>query len=116
LPASSPISDEQVLLVYSDPSRLLEALEYYLIDKPGGRVEGPGSISMTPIGTFEFCLKNNTGLLVNPLASEHNLLVPHEHVKAFYLNWKESAKHAQNCFWVPNMTDEEEDFWQERGL
>ena len=43
-------------------------------------------------------------------------MIPFDQLKAFHAEWSRRGERQTAGFWIPNMTTEEEDFWQENGL
>jgi hypothetical protein len=60
-----------------------------------------------------WCVECRTGVLVNP--PEDAALIPFSQIEAFHREWKARGERQAAGFWIPNMTSEEEDFWQEHG-
>ena len=107
-PAEGEVEGLRYLLVFSDSTRveeLLAAIE-----------SAPPPISMPTIKAFPWSLDRpgSAGLLVNP--GEDAVLVPRDHVDYFYKEWRARQAGQPAGYWIPNMTGEEEDFWQEHGL
>jgi hypothetical protein len=101
-------ASSRYLLVFSDAARVEDLLD------------GTGStappISMPTIKAFSWSLDRpgTAGLLVNP--GEDAALVPRDQLDFFHTEWRARQADLPAGFWIPNMTDEEEDFWQEHGL
>ena len=107
-PAEGEVEGAHYLLVFSDAPRVEELT---------AAVESaPPPISMPTIKAFPWSLDRPglTGLLVNP--GEDAVLVPRDHVDHFYREWLARQASQPAGYWIPNMTNEEEDFWQEHGL
>jgi hypothetical protein len=96
------------LLVFSDAARVEELM--------AGIESAAPPISMPTIKAFPWTLDrpNVAGLLVNP--GEDAVLVPREHLAHFHQEWLARQAGQPVGYWIPNMTGEEEDFWQEHGL
>jgi hypothetical protein len=114
-PAESEIEGVRNLLVFSDTDRIEE-----LICKDGQFQTG-NPLPIITIATAEamaWCLEQRTtggaGLLVNP--GEDAFLLPMDQLEIFYAEWTSRGGPQASGFWIPNMTTEEEDFWQENGL
>jgi hypothetical protein len=107
-PAEGDVEGAHYLLVFSDAARVEELL--------AGTESAAPPISMPTIKAFPWSLDRpgGAGLLVNP--GEDAVLVPREHVEHFYQEWLARQAQQPAGYWIPNMTDEEEDFWQEHGL
>jgi hypothetical protein len=114
-PATALLEDALCLIIFSDGNRLQESMEN--LDEQSARknVQTTGLIGLPAQKAFQLCVDLQAGLLVNPLSGEDNFHVAAEPVKTFFEEWKASG-HLGTGFWVPSMTDEEEDFWQENGL
>ncbi len=107
-PAEGEIEGGRYLLVFSDAARVEELME--------GTKSAAPPISMPTIKAFLWSLERpgGAGLLVNP--GEYAVLVPRDRVEFFHQEWLARQAGQPTGFWIPNMTDEEEDFWQEHGL
>jgi hypothetical protein len=113
-PATTEIDGAPCLLVFSDTDRVLE-----LVQPPGGNSpEGPPVITMPMPAALHWTLaqapEKYAGLLIN--LGEDAVLVPLAQVKAFGRDWLEGQARQSSGYWIPNLTTEEEDFWQEHGL
>jgi len=109
--AEADLAGAACLLVFSDAGRVEE-----LIAGDGG-LSATGSLSLLTIptaGAMAWCVERRTGLLVNP--GEDAAMIPFEQVAAFHAEWSQRGGRQASGFWIPNMTTEEEDFWQEQGL
>jgi len=112
--AKTQIGTDLCLLVYSDISRIAELFQ------EGGRAQNPQKKEPLPVITIStaaamaWCVKCRMGLLVNP--GEDSALVPFAQVENFQAEWSQRGGRQASGFWIPNMTTEEEDFWQEHGL
>jgi hypothetical protein len=73
----------------------------------------PPTIAVAPEPALAWCVEQGLGLLINP-GSEGAALIPPTSVATFLAGWK--LRPAQAGFWIPNLTSQEEDFWQEHGL
>lgn len=64
----------------------------------------------------EFRAMGVTALLVNP--GDYAFTVELDAVESFDKAWRErrAAHPSARGFWIPNLTTEEEDFWQSHGL
>ncbi|MCE0497041.1 MAG: hypothetical protein LV481_03735 [Methylacidiphilales bacterium] len=112
-PADAGLDGSRHLLVFSDPDRIGELL-------PQGRDSaGPLPVIAIPVAAaMTWCLKRRAdgiaGLLVNP--GDDAFAVSLDHLAAFHREWtRRGARHASG-YWIPNLTTQEEDFWQEHGL
>jgi hypothetical protein len=108
--AKTTIEDETYLLVFSDITRIEEAL--------GDRRPEPGTplptISVDTAAAMAWSIECRTGLFLNP--PEDAALIPFDQLAAFHAEWKKRGARQASGFWIPNMTTEEEDFWQQHGL
>jgi hypothetical protein len=114
-PAETEIESARYLLVFSNPDRIEELL------RDGGQFQASAPLPVIAMATAEampWCVKQRAtggaGLLVNP--GEEAFLLPMDHLEAFHSEWENRAGRQAAAFWIPNMTTEEEDFWQEHGL
>jgi len=107
-PAEGEIEGRRYLLVFSSAEHIEEVT--------AGLESPPPPISMPTVKAFPWTLDRPgvDGLLVNP--GEDAALVPRDQVEHFHKEWLASQAALPAGFWIPNMTDEEEDFWQEHGL
>ena len=101
------------LLFFSDVTRLDELIRISGAVKHVPAGEPLPVISIPSAAALPWCVECQIGLLINP--SEDAVMIPYEQVNDFYLEWKERDTY-QTGFWIPNMTSEEDDFWQEHGL
>ena len=112
-PAQSEIEDAWNLVVFSDTDRLEE-----LVCEGGQFKTGDPLpiITMTTVQAMPWCLGQAgcAGLLVNP--GDDAFLLPMNQLEAFHTEWIARGGRQAAGFWIPNMTTEEEDFWQENGL
>jgi len=112
-PADADLNGARHLLVFSDSDRIEELL-------PQDRAaSGPLPVIAIPVeAAMTWCLDRRAdgiaGLLVNP--GEDAFAVPLDHLADFHREWtRRGARHASG-YWIPSLTTEEEDFWQENGL
>jgi len=111
-PAMAEIDGGRYLLVFSDTGRVEEMFE--------GREtsEVLPVISISTAKAMTWCLERGeegcSGLLVNP--GDYAALVPMTQLEYFLAEWKRRGEHLASGFWIPNITTEEEDFWQEHGV
>jgi hypothetical protein len=112
-PATSEVDGETVLLVFSDVDRVEEIAGQLGLDSPRG---APPVISIPSPEAPDWCLKTAAGgaLLINPGADA--ALVPGAELESFTREWKARDARRPSGFWIPHLTTEEEDFWQENGL
>ena len=112
--AKAAIAAEESVLVFTDAGRIEEFIE----DHPTmgkGAVEGPPVIASPTAAALKWCVENRAGLVINPSEGE-TAMVPPAELAAFFEDWRESRERQGARFWIPDMTTEEEDFWQEHGL
>jgi len=69
---------------------------------------------MPMAAAMTWCVEHRAGVLVNP--GEDSALIPVERLEIFQAEWRQRGGRQAAGFWIPNMTTEEEDFWQEQGL
>jgi hypothetical protein len=108
VPVPGEIEGANYVMVFSDHSRLDEI------------PLAPGSyplrtISMPTATAMAWCVERKTGLMLNP-AEQGTVLIPFDQLEAFHSEWKKRGGRQAAGFWIPHMTSEEEDFWQEHGL
>jgi hypothetical protein len=108
--ARTEIEEEAYLLVFSDTGRIEEVIR----EQGGARAEGPlPVISIAAEVAMAWAVECRTGLFVNP--PEDAVMIPFSQVEAFYAEWKKRGARRAAGFWIPTMTSEEEDFWEEHG-
>jgi hypothetical protein len=114
-PAVTEMEGMAYLVVFSDLERIEE-----LIRERGGYRAGQSLpvMSIPASAAMGWCLELGAGgvagLVVNP--GEDGVVVPMEQLAAYHAEWKERGGRLKAGFWIPNLTSEEEDFWQENGL
>jgi hypothetical protein len=109
LPAQAEIEGARYLPVFSDPGHVEE------IHEAGMHLGAPlATITIPTTAAMAWCVELRTGLLVNP--GEDSALIPLQRLETFLAEWKQRGGRQAAGFWIPNMTTEEEDFWQEHGL
>jgi hypothetical protein len=109
LPAEAEIEGARYVLVFSDPGRIEE------IHEDGTQRGDPlAAIAMPMAAAMAWCVERRAGVLVNP--GEDSALIPVERLEIFQAEWRQRGGRQAAGFWIPNMTTEEEDFWQEQGL
>jgi hypothetical protein len=108
IPALAELEGGPHLLVFSSPDRI----EELVAPSPGHPLP---VISIPTPRAFAWCLEQGAvGLAVNP--GEDGFLVGRDRLDAFYRDWSRDRDKHSTGFWIPNLTSEEEDFWQEHGL
>ena len=112
--AEGEIDGLTCLLVFSDPDRIDDLLAE--AGKPSGKALPV--ITIPTVAAMPWCLERRAqgcdGLLVNP--GSEAFLLPMDHLETFYREWSRRGGRQASGFWIPHMTSEEEDFWQEHGL
>jgi hypothetical protein len=110
--ARTEIDTDPYILVYSTPDRIADFL----------REQGPPArdrnslpvISVAMEAAMAWCVECRVGLFVNP--PEEAVMIPFGQLQHFHTEWQKRSASPTGGFWIPNMTSEEEDFWQEQGL
>lgn len=103
------------VVVFSAPGKLQDFAD----GARGERVEVPNLAIRVP-EVVEYCLRfrevGATAILVNP--GDFAFTVELDALESFAMAWRErrAATGEPRGFWIPNMTTEEEDFWQSHGL
>ena len=96
-------------LLFTDSGRVEEIIHDQL--PPGS----PADVKTMPvIEAVDWCARRRAALLVNP--GEDAVLIPFDQLETFTREWLQRRETHASGFWIPNMTSEEEDFWQEQGL
>lgn len=113
-PAEIEMEGAAYLLLFSDAGRIEEMAGESGLLQPGG----PLPVIAIPTGrAMSWCLERReagcAGLLVNPGGDA--FAFPMEQLAVFYEEWSRRGGRQAAGFWIPNMTSEEEDFWQEHG-
>ena len=112
-PALGQIEGARALLVFSDGGRVIEVAEQMELAEPETRV-----LAIPSPAALKWCVEQKPGgceaLLINP--GEEAVLIPLERVAIFAREWQARDAQKGSGFWIPNLTGEEEDFWQEHGL
>jgi len=109
--ARTEIDTDPYVLVYSEVGRIEDFI------REQGDAVGRGPLPVISIATeaaMAWCVECRVGLFVN--APEEAVMIPSSQVRAFHEEWVKRGGRQAAGFWIPNMTTEEEDFWQERGL
>jgi hypothetical protein len=109
MPAEAGIEGGRYLVVFSDAGRIEEMRE-----DNARRGDAVATITIPCDKAMAWCVERRLGLLVNP--GEDSALIPLERLEIFYAEWKERGGRAASGYWIPNMTTEEEDFWEELGM
>jgi hypothetical protein len=111
--AEAEIEGKRHVLVFADAGRIEEILE-----ERGQRVKPLPVINIPTVAAMAWCLEREAegcaGLLVNP--GDYAAVISMDQLRAFHAEWSKRGGREGIGFWIPNMTTEEEDFWQENGL
>ena len=112
--AKAQMGNDLCHLVFTDPGRVEELIqdEKNLAHRPEN--EPLPLITIPTAAAMTWCVENKAGLLVNP--GEYAAMIPFERLEAFHTEWTQRGGRQAAGFWIPNLTTEEEDFWQEHGL
>jgi hypothetical protein len=112
-PAVGEIEGVRSLLVFSDAGRVVEVAEQMEIAKPETH-----ALAIPSAKALAWCVEARPGgcgaLLVNP--GEDAALIPLDRVADFAREWQARDALQASGFWIPNLTEEEEEFWQEHGV
>jgi len=112
-PAMVEIDDGRYLLVFSDVARIEE-----VVGEGKGEGDALPVINIPSAAAMTWCLEQKetgcSGLLVNP--GDYAALIPMPQLEYFQAEWKQHKARQPTGFWIPNLTTEEEDFWQQHGL
>jgi hypothetical protein len=93
----------RALLVFSDTDRIAEL-------GPEAR-----AITLPPAEAMAWCAGlSSAALLVNP--GEDSAVIPLAVLADFHRAWLARQEEHPSGYWIPSLTTEEEDFWQEHGL
>jgi hypothetical protein len=112
--AKTAIALDECVLIFTDRDRI----EEFIAGHPALQKtpeDGPPIITSPTASALKWCVENKAGLVINP-GGEETAMVPWREVSAFLEEWHRRGAAQAAGFWIPNMTTEEEDFWQEHGL
>jgi hypothetical protein len=113
--AVTEVEGARLLLLFSDPDRVLEVAAQAGLAAPP---DDPPLITVPTPAVLAWALAAGPppwdGLLINP--GEDAAVIPWEQLQSFARAWQARDARAGTGFWVPSLTTEEEDFWQEHGL
>jgi hypothetical protein len=110
-PATETVDARACRLLFTDVGRIEELLQESA-DRSG---QTPLPVITIPTAAaMAWCVEGRTGLLVNP--GEDSALIPLEPLASFQAEWTRRGGREASGFWIPNMSTEEEDFWQEHGV
>ena len=112
-PSEVEIENHWYKLVFSDLGRIEDLL---------GDTHPHGTplpvISMPTAAAMAWCIdrkaEGSAGLLVNP--GDFAVVIPLPQLETFHAEWTQRGGRQASGFWIPNLTTEEQDFWQEHGL
>jgi len=108
------VSEDDCAVAFTDAGRVGDFLE----EQPAMRTGPPNDLPVigSPMAAaLSWCVENQTGLLINP-GGEDTAVASPAAVAAFVAEWQQRGGRQSAGFWIPNLTSEEEDFWQEHGL
>jgi hypothetical protein len=112
-PAVGEFDSARSLVVFSDAGRIMEVAEQMELPKPETH-----AMAIPSAKALVWCVDEKPGrceaLLVNP--GEDAALIPLARVADFAREWQARDALQASGFWIPNLTGEEEEFWQEHGL
>ena len=112
--AKTELGADSCMLVFSDVGRIEDLIQESGAERHLPKGAPVPAISVATEAAMKWCVECKVGLLINP--SEDAVMIPFDLVKSFHEAWSERGGRAASGFWIPNMTSEEEDFWQEHGL
>jgi hypothetical protein len=108
--ARTTLDTDPFLLVYSDTGRIQD-----FVREQGGDKNAPlPVISVATTVAMAWAVECRVGLLLNP--PEDGVLIPFEQLRDYHAAWTLRGGRQTSGFWIPNLTSEEEDFWQQHGL
>jgi hypothetical protein len=108
--ARAQIDTDPYLLVYSDIGRIEDFIQEQAREP---RTEPLPVITVPTEAAMKWCVECCVGLLVNP--PEPAVMIPFAQLESYHAEWSKRGGRQASGFWIPNMTSEEEDFWQEHG-
>jgi hypothetical protein len=112
--AKTQLAADSCVLVFTDLGRIEDLIEQSGADRHLSEDAPLPAITVATESAMKWCVECKVGLLINP--SEDAVMIPFEQVKSFHEEWTRQGGRAASGYWIPNMTSEEEDFWQEHGL
>ncbi len=112
--AKVAVAAEECALVFSGADRIEEFIAGHPTAR-GSEPDGPPVIASPTAAALKWCVENRSGLAINPGQGD-TALVPANVLAAFVEEWRARGEWQGAGFWIPNMTSEEEDFWQEHGV
>ena len=105
-PAVVEMAGGSCLLVFSDAGRIED-----LLTEGGHSLDSLPVITIPTAAAMKWCVTRGEGLLIN-----QEVVVPAGHFRHYAEEWETRGASAGRGFWIPNLTTEEEDFWQQQGL
>jgi hypothetical protein len=112
--ARAEIAPDECAVVFTDTDRLND----FLVEQPQLFAAPPSELPViaAPMASaLAWCVDNKVGLLINPSGEGAPFASPGA-VATFVAEWKQRGGRLAAGFWIPNLTSEEEDFWQENGV
>lgn len=115
-PAMVELEKAKCVVVFSAPGKLQDFAE----ELNGGKRESVPNVAIRVPEVVDYCLLfravGATAILVNP--GDFAFTVEFDALESFTKAWRERRATVGDSrgFWIPNMTSEEEDFWQSHGL
>jgi hypothetical protein len=111
--ARTEIGRDEGALVFTDAGRIEEFLAGHTDALNGGA--DARVIASPTAAALAWCVEYRVGVVIN-LSVGEAALVTAAALAAFVEEWKKRGGRQAAGFWIPNLTTEEEDFWQEHGL
>ncbi len=105
-PAVVEMDEGSCLLVFSDAGRIEDMLA-----EGGHSLDSLPVISIPAEAAMKWCVTRGEALLVN-----QEVFIPAGHLCHFAEEWEARGATAGRGFWIPNLTSQEEDFWQQHGV
>ena len=112
--AKTAMAMEECVLVFTDRDRI----EDFIAGRPAlvkVPENGPPIITTPTASALKWCVENKAGLMINP-GGEETVMVPWRELSTFLEECRPRGERQAAGFWIPNMTTEEEDFWEQHGL
>ena len=106
--AATRTGDDPCRIVCTDVGRIED-----LLRESANRREPLPVITIPTAAAMTWCVEGRVGLFVNP--GEDAVMVPCDRLRIFHTEWTQRGSRLAAGFWIPNLTTEEEDFWQEHG-
>lgn len=113
IPAAVEVEGVRSVVIFSAAGKLQD-----FVESGGHDVTSVPSIAIRVPDATAYCLLFREAgcgaLLVNP--GDYAFMVDLSALEKFDAGWKARRNESSRGFWIPNMTSEEEDFWQQHGL